>query len=236
MSGLPITPLSPQTDPGGIPIITATAIYITPSGPEAPVALPTSTPTLEGAPPSQGIVGSVPETTTPLEELPEGCYYEVQRGDSMFGIALANDLSLDALREVNPDVEPDELQIGQRLRLPTCISPQAPTATLPPGVTPTVTPSVSPTPTVPAGSVVYTVRSGDSVYAIATRFGTTVNAIVNANPRLQANPNLLSIGQELIIPVPATATPETAAIVQTATPPAASPIEPVTTPTRIGGG
>lgn len=44
----------------------------------------------------------------------------------------------------------------------------------------------------------YIVRKGDSVYKIAQRFGTTVNAIVRLN-NLQ-NPNLIYPGQRLLIP------------------------------------
>lgn len=46
----------------------------------------------------------------------------------------------------------------------------------------------------------YTVQPGDSVGRIAAMFGTSVEAIVQAN-RL-ANPNLIAVGQVLIIPVP----------------------------------
>ncbi|WP_352408763.1 LysM domain-containing protein, partial [Lawsonibacter hominis] len=42
----------------------------------------------------------------------------------------------------------------------------------------------------PAGSNSYTVRPGDSLWAIAQRFRTTVSAITTANPGLNAN-NLL---------------------------------------------
>lgn len=48
--------------------------------------------------------------------------------------------------------------------------------------------------------VLYKVRSGDNPYLIATRFGLQPESIVWANPRLEDDPNLLSIGQELVIP------------------------------------
>ncbi len=44
----------------------------------------------------------------------------------------------------------------------------------------------------------YTVRSGDTLYRIASRYYTTVNAIMTANPGI--NPNNLYIGQRLTVP------------------------------------
>jgi LysM repeat protein len=57
--------------------------------------------------------------------------------------------------------------------------------------------------TVPEGEV-YIVQSGDSVWSIAQRFGTTVEAIVEANDL--ENPSALQVGQQLIIPPPDAAT------------------------------
>lgn len=45
----------------------------------------------------------------------------------------------------------------------------------------------------------YVVQPGDTLFAIAQRFGTTVQAIVQANNI--TNPNLITVGQVLIIPV-----------------------------------
>jgi LysM repeat protein len=73
----------------------------------------------------------------------------------------------------------------------------------------------------PTGGATYTVAAGDSLAAIADRFGTTVEAIVEANDI--ADPTRLAVGQVLAIPgasegegevlgateePPATATPE----------------------------
>lgn len=48
------------------------------------------------------------------------------------------------------------------------------------------------------GYDVYTVRPGDTIYAIARRFHTTQNAILTANPGV--NPNALYVGQRLVVP------------------------------------
>ena len=47
--------------------------------------------------------------------------------------------------------------------------------------------------------LIYTVQAGDTLSTIATRFDTTVAAIVTANGL--ANPETILIGQELVIPV-----------------------------------
>ncbi len=48
------------------------------------------------------------------------------------------------------------------------------------------------------GGIVYTIRAGDTLNALASRFGTTVPAILGANPGL--NPYNLQIGQAICIP------------------------------------
>ena len=45
---------------------------------------------------------------------------------------------------------------------------------------------------------VYTVRPGDTLWAIADRFGTSVSELVFTNAI--ANPNLIYVGQVLVIP------------------------------------
>ena len=50
------------------------------------------------------------------------------------------------------------------------------------------------------GGTIYTVRAGDTLFAIAQRFNTTIQAIINANPGI--DPNRLVIGQRICIPVP----------------------------------
>jgi LysM repeat protein len=69
----------------------------------------------------------------------------------------------------------------------------APAPTLGP-VAPTSTPVAGPTP----APVQYTVQWGDTVYSIARRYGTTVEAIVQAN-NLPSN-YLIKVGQTLTIP------------------------------------
>jgi LysM repeat protein len=71
--------------------------------------------------------------------------------------------------------------------------------------------TATPAPTQVAGTT-YTVKSGDSLIAIARRYGTTAKDIMAANP-LQST--LIRVGQVLVIPPPSTPTPRPSA---TATP------------------
>lgn len=48
--------------------------------------------------------------------------------------------------------------------------------------------------------ITYTVKRGDTLYEIARRFGVTVDQILAANPEI-TNPDVISIGQTICIPV-----------------------------------
>jgi LysM repeat protein len=50
----------------------------------------------------------------------------------------------------------------------------------------------------PEPQIKHTVKSGETLFAISTKYGTTVAKIVEANDIV--NPNLIDIGQVLIIP------------------------------------
>lgn len=56
----------------------------------------------------------------------------------------------------------------------------------------------APAPAQPAGEVVYTVKAGDTLSAIAAKYGTTYQKIADYNGI--ANPNLIHVGQKIKIP------------------------------------
>jgi LysM repeat protein len=67
-------------------------------------------------------------------------------------------------------------------------------------ITPTPSPTLTPTPT--ATPIIYIIVEGDTLLALAIDNNTTTGEIENLNPGVQ--PNLLQIGQQIILPPPAT--------------------------------
>jgi hypothetical protein len=83
-----------------------------------------------------------------------------------------------------PTTEPEATATpGMRFLMPTPGTPPATSARTPTTV-----------------AITYIVQAGDTLYDIALRYGVTVDEIVEAN-NLE-NPDVLKIGQELIIPLP----------------------------------
>lgn len=74
-------------------------------------------------------------------------------------------------------------------------SPTPATAELPATPTPVVSPTGEPT----ASGQTYTVQPGDSLSLIADNFGTTVDAILAANPEI-TDPGSITAGQVIVIP------------------------------------
>ena len=85
---------------------------------------------------------------------------------------------------------------------PTALAQAQPTAA-PAAVQPTVAPTVAPTavpqPTARPNQREHTIQSGDSLWAISQRYGTSMDAIIAANNLPGRNANL-RIGQVLVIP------------------------------------
>ncbi len=105
--------------------------------------------------------------------------YTVQAGDTLFSIALRYHTTVAQLKQLN-GLSGDMLQVGQKLVLPGAAGSAAAPA-----------PAAS-------GDAFYIVQTGDSLYRIALRYGTTLRALADLNDL--PNPDLISIGQALTIP------------------------------------
>ena len=101
--------------------------------------------------------------------------YTVRSGDTLSAIAARHGVTVDAIVDLNRIADPNHIVVGQRLELP---GPA--------------------TAGVPRGRRTYTVRSGDTLIAIADRFDTTLSRLVNANRIV--DPSRIFVGQTLRIP------------------------------------
>ena len=157
-----------------------------PTGTPTPLHSDTPTPTATDLPPTATATVTPTPTATPIVHV-------VRQGDTLLAIANFYGLSVSILETLNGISDPNDINIGQALLIPT-YTPIPPTATFLPTITPTPTPSDTPTPQLPPGST-YTVVAGDTLEAIAEQFNTTVAALVELN-NLE-NPSRIYIGQVL---------------------------------------
>lgn len=95
--------------------------------------------------------------------------YVVKKGDSLWLIAKNYNTSVDEIKRLN-NLSSNTLSIGKKLKIPNAIT---------------------------SNEITYTVKKGDSLWLIANRYDTTVNAIKDKNGLTSNN---LSIGQILKIP------------------------------------
>ena len=146
--------------------------------PATVTAMPTSTPAPSVA----------PQPTPTL--LAEPIRHKVKKGDTVVAIAKLYSAVAKDIIQANSLSADGKLSVGQDLIIPVA-GPMG-------GPGPTSTPNKD--------TLIYTVRSGDTVSGIAQRFGSTIDWILQAN-KLKAT-DFLRIGQPLTVPrTPATATP-----------------------------
>ncbi|MGB8644147.1 MAG: LysM peptidoglycan-binding domain-containing protein [Anaerolineae bacterium] len=194
------------------------------SGPQATAAAPTRRVTIIR------ITATPQPTLTPtIAPTPVYVKYTVKKGDTLSTIARQFKVSVEAIRSAN-NLTDDTLHPGDVLNIPqgaptpgavadSTGAPDTPGTAGPPTNMPVVfrTPTLIPqatdfalatTPTATPGVVVYTVRSGDTLGAIASYYSTTVQSIMDLSKITSIN---LKVGQVLTIPIgiwtPTTAPP-----------------------------
>ncbi|CCQ95398.1 Peptidoglycan-binding lysin domain protein [[Clostridium] ultunense Esp] len=120
-----------------------------------------------------------------MQACPSGSFaYTIRSGDTFFLLARRFNTTVEAIMRINPGVDPNRLQIGQRICIPGVMAPPAPPC--------------------PNGFL-YTIRPGDTFFRLSQQFGVSVDAIIRANPGV--DPNRLQIGQMICIPSAVTPTP-----------------------------
>lgn len=207
-TGIPLTiiaeptdaPIQPQPDtptplPGSIDSSPTPAQFITPVSPLLPPSEATTPlPILETTATPSGLITPTAFLNTSGDSTGSAeCTYTVQGGDNLYRIAINNGTTVEQMRNANPTLtgENPVLQIGQRLILPNCAGSDQPQAQA------TAAPQ-QPQPTASSGQQTYTVQPGDTLFLIARRFNTTIQALQQANQL--PNPDRLSVGQVLNIP------------------------------------
>ena len=132
-----------------------------------------------------GQILRIPETYTKEEDmyLPNYINYIVKRGDTLYSIAKANNISVDTIVSDN-SLTSNTLNIGQILKIRTPNNEQI-----------TIEECYGED-YIPPKTNTYIVKKGDNLYSIARKFNTTVDAIKRKN---NLTSNNLSIGQKLII-------------------------------------
>jgi LysM repeat protein len=187
------------------PLVVAVATFTpTPTGP-TPVTVFTPeappTPATPGTGPTTIIAELPSPTVIPLATsvpvatpVPGEFEYTVQWGDTLYSLARRFNTTVDAIVAWNGLQNASYIRVGQVLK---------------------ISGTASPTP-VPGTGGEYTVQAGDTLYSIARRYGTTVEAIQSANGIVNAA--YIRVGQKLIIPggsvTPAPSTGGTTYVVQ----------------------
>lgn len=108
-----------------------------------------------------------------LPPCPSGIFWKVAAGDTLFTIAQATGTTAEAILASNPGIDPNNLQPGQNLCLPSEVYPCA-------------------------SGVTWEVAAGDTLFTIAKATGTTVEQLLEANPGV--DPANLQVGQKICIP------------------------------------
>ena len=151
---------------------------------------PTSWPTQWPWPPRRMQVASpVPSA------LPTAHYiHVVQEGETLLQIALRYNSSVEAIIAAN-NLEGGTFYVGQQLQIPVYGEVSA---TPPPSPTPTRTPTSPPAAAATPALTLYTVRRGDTLSGLATRFGSTVRELMALNDLANTR---IYVGQQLKVPV-----------------------------------
>lgn len=161
-----------------------------------------------------------------------GARYTVRAGDSLSAIAARNGTTVTALRQAN-NLRSDTIQIGQELTIPGGASGSASAVRAS---------SAAPAPARRAANTIsgdastatfeHTLRSGETLGALAKRYGVSTESIIEANNI--SDPRKIRAGQKLTIPGQGGRQTSAPAAATTAPAPSAPATQPETTPAPAG--
>lgn len=124
----------------------------------------------------------------------------VESGESLYKIAKKYDISLEKLKELNPDIKPESIQIGDKIVVSAKKVKEAPKETK--TVVAEVANPVNPVNmdanlcTDELGNKVHTVTKGETLYRLSKKYKVSVKDLEEMNPEIIAN---LPIGYEVVI-------------------------------------
>jgi LysM repeat protein len=124
------------------------------------------------------VTPNVPIPPTSVVQPPNTIVYIVQPGDTLGRIAARFNTTVTTLAQLNGIANINLIRIGQQLQIPSG--------------------SVPPNPVPPPQQTTYIVRPGDTLFRIALRHGVPLYLLAQVNGI--ANPNLVYVGQVLVIP------------------------------------
>jgi LysM repeat protein len=163
----------PFIEPTNAPTAASNTLAAPPSATTTPTPAPAE-------PPPQPVATPPP---TPASD------YTIAKGDTFSTVAKKFHVTVKALLEANPSVEPTKLKIGQSIHIPPATASSTASAAVPGAAADT-------------SGQTYKVKSGDSLTKIATQFGVTVKALRSAN---SLKTDKIVVGQSLTIPAKTTA-------------------------------
>lgn len=140
-----------------------------------------------------GSAASAPVAAAPAPAAVAGGSYTIKAGDTVSKIAAKFGVTVQSVLTANGLRTSSIIYPGQTLRIPTT----------------TAAPVAAPvTPSAPTAAGSYTIRSGDTITSIATRFGVTTRALLKANGLTASS--IIYAGRTLRIPGSGATTPTTA--------------------------
>ncbi|MCP5095125.1 MAG: LysM peptidoglycan-binding domain-containing protein [Chloroflexi bacterium] len=137
-------------------------------------------------PESEDTQAEEPATDTTESPAERPSAHTVAAGENLYQIGLKYSISWKALAEHNGITNPNRIQVGQEIKLPSAEPSESPT--------PTPTPS-------PLTETTYTIKAGDNLFRIGLAYGISWVQIAEANGLV--NPNQIIVGDLLKIPVSA---------------------------------
>ncbi len=172
--------IAPTPTPTAMPTEAAIPAIVAAEASPPPTPVPVLTPQLETFP-LQPIEIASPTplpVVTSAPPAPSGPTYVVRWGDTLFSIAAQFGVTVEAIKSAN-GLSSNIIQVGQQLIIPVASAPSAPA----PG----------------GGTTIHIVQPGETLFRIALRYNTTVEAIAQANGI--SNPWFIYPGQQLTVPL-----------------------------------